>query len=212
MLAVTRTLTMTALLAMVAQAGAEVYTWVDETGQVHYSDTWVAGCEEVDTPEFPPAVAPPTPAPSIASPRTVSPEPKVPAESEEPVYKSLNIVSPEQDECLRRLGGIVKVLVDVDPAPQTRKLLQDPGHRLLVSLDGTPLASDFLIGLQDGSLALFLTEVFRGTHQLQVTIEDDEGERLAQSQPVSFHVQEFSIIIRERQIEQRRRALSPPSS
>ena len=163
-------------------------------------------------PEFPAAVpaTTPTKAPvSDAAPSRETPETKAP---EAPIYKSLNVVRPAEDECLRRLGDIVKVLVDIDPAPQKAKLLQHPGHRMRVRLDGQSLESEFLIGLQDGSLALFLTEVYRGTHQLQVMIEDVDGETLAQSKIVNFHVQQYSPIIRARQLfEQSQPPLPPPS-
>lgn len=214
MLAVMRILAISALVSIVGQAGAtEVYTWVDETGQIHYSDMWVEGCEKMELPDSSVASAPVKPSSSVASSGLESPDTKVP---EEPIYKNIKIVSPEEDECLRRIGGIVKILVDVEPAPQKGKFLQDPAHRLLVSLNQKPLDSDFLIGIQDGSLALFLTEVVRGSHQLQVAIEDGDDDRLAQSQAVNFHVQQFSPIIRQQQREQlrkqRQQTTSPPST
>jgi hypothetical protein len=201
-----------AILATVGSAGADVYTWVDEAGQVHYSDQWVPGCEKVEMPEFPTAVSPVSPPPP---PISDAPPPRESAKtetSEEPVYKTLTVVSPREDECLRRTGQIVKVLVDIDPAPQKRKLLQHPGHRMRVRLNGTLLDSEFLIGRQDGSLALFLTEVFHGTHQLQVMIEDVDGQSLTQSQVVNFHVQQYSPIMRAKQLsEQIQPPVSPPS-
>lgn len=206
-----RRLIIVATLAIVGSAGADVYTWVDEAGQVHYSDQWVPGCEKVEMAELPTAVSPVSPVPPISD----APPPQEstgPETSEESVYKTLTVVSPNEDECLRRTGQIVKVLVDIDPAPQERKLLQHPGHRVRVLLNGTLLDSEFLIGRQDGSLALFLTEVFRGTHQLQVIIEDADGQSLAQSQVVNFHVQQYSPTIRAKQLsEQSQPPLSPPA-
>lgn len=201
---------MLAILATVGSVDADVYTWVDETGQVHYSDQWVPGCEKVEMPEFPIAAPPASPPARSISDALPSEESTKTATSEQPVYKNLTVVSPNEDECLRRTGGIVKFLVDVDPAPQQKKLLQHPAHRMRVRLNGTLLDSEFLIGRQDGSLALFLTEVFHGTHQLQVMIEDADGQSLAQSQVVNFHVQQFSPIIREKQL--REQSPPPPSS
>ena len=194
--------TLLALLPIMSQAGTEVYTWVDEDGQVHYSDTWAEGCEKVEIPEFrepdTPAMlpAPPisdAPAATTADAEAVSEEPEAPA------YMSLTVISPTEDECLRRIGGIVKVVVEVDPPPQKRLLLQEPGHRLLVDIDGERMESEFLIAKQDNSLALYLTEVFRGTHRLRVTIEDEGGTTLAHSQTVNFHVQQISQTIRQQQ-------------
>jgi hypothetical protein len=125
-------------------------------------------------------------------------------------YKSLEIVSPKEDEALRRLGDLpFEVLVDIEPVPQQGQLLQEAGHRLVVSLDGEQRAFD--VALQDGSLALLLADVFRGTHQLQVTIEDEDGKNLAASQVVNFHILQISSIIRRQQQEQLRRRLQAPT-
>ncbi len=202
------------LSATTTVAAAEVYTWVDEDGQVHYSDQWKPGCEEVQLPA-PPAARPVSPSPPVAPPE---PEPAPfaqPAEPEEPVYKLFRVVSPKDDECLLRIGGIVKVMLEVDPAPRQGKLLQDPGHRLLVNLDGAPLGSDYLVGLQDGALTLFLTDVYRGTHRLDVTITDAQGTSLARTPLVNFHVQQFSPSIYQQQRDRRRGSsvvVPPPST
>lgn len=197
-------LTMVALLGAAGEAGTEIYTYVDETGQVHYTDEWVEGCEKVEMPDFP---TPAAPAPAV---RAAAPEePGDREEPEEPVYESLSVVSPAEDECLRRIGGIVKVLVDVVPKPQSRKLLQEPGHRLLVQIDGKDAGSEIVVSIEDGLLALFLTEVYRGTHTLQVAIEDETGEQLAQSRLVNFHVQQISKIQLERM--RRERPVTPTS-
>ena len=204
-----RTVTMVALLAVASQAAADLYTFVDETGQIHYTDQWVEGCEKVEMPDSPSAVLRVTPVASPRSDPAPMTEPTDKQAREEPAYNSLRVVSPEEDECLRRLGGIVKVSVEVNPAPQKRKFLQEPGHRLLVTIDGKHPDSEFLIELQDGLLVLFLTEVYRGTHTLQVTIEDEDGEKLARSQVVNFHVQQISKIMLERL---RRKQIQTPTS
>lgn len=211
MLTIIRPLAIVAAFAIAGQASATVYTWVDETGQVHYSDQSVPGCEEMEPLESPTVIRP------VGAPRARAAE--QPAESadvqaaetaRESIYRRLEIVLPAEDECLRRTGNIVKVLVGIDPAPRNDKLLQDPGHRVRVRLDGAPLESEILVGVQDGSLALFLTEVFRGTHQLQIVIEDQDGKNLAQSEQVNFHVQQYSPIIREQQIREQGPVPLPP--
>lgn len=212
-LIVMRSLTIAAALAVMSQGHAAVYAWIDETGQVHYSDQWVPGCEEMKLSESLTIIEPVAPVLTDDAERVAgSREVHVGEEADEPVYRSLKVVSPAEDECLRRTGGIVKALVNIDPAPQNEKLLQHPGHRIRARVDGQLLESEILIGVQDGSLALFLTEVFRGTHQLQVTIEDADGQSLAQSQTVRFHVQQFSPIIREQQLREQLPPLPAPST
>mgnify|MGYP001817531682 CR=1 FL=1 len=194
------TLITVALFAATAFADTDVYTWVDETGQVHYSDTWTEGCKKVDVSQSSAPTRPYIPK-VTGTEQDVETAELASAAPEEPLYKSITVVSPEEDDCLRRLGGIVKVLIDIDPAPEKNKLLQEPGHRLRVSLDGQPLQSEFLIGLQDRALVLFLTDVYRGTHKLQVTIEDKDAKQLAKSRMILFHVQEYSPLVRQQQEE-----------
>ena len=195
--------TATAGLAQTGQAGTVVYRCVDKAGQVQYGDQFVEGCEKLEMPDYPVPVRLAVRARSGEAPLAEIPE--------EPVYKSLKIASPKEDEALRRQGDIpFKVLVNIDPAPQRRKLLQEKGHRLVVSVDGESRGFD--TELQDGSLALLLTDVFRGTHQLQVMIKDEKGKNLVASQVVNFHVQQISSIILRQQRQQLRKRLQAPTS
>lgn len=199
------------LITATGTAMADVYMWVDETGQVHYSDQWVPGCEKVEIAESP-TVAPSSEPPGPPVTETMPlPDPPVSATDEEPIYQGLRVISPREDECLRRTGEIVKVVVEVDPAPDERKLLQHPSHRLRVTLDGKQLESEFLIAPRNSSLVLFLTEVFRGSHRIQVAIEDAAGESLVRSQTVNFHVQQFSPIIRSQQLREQARPVPSPT-
>lgn len=88
--------------------------------------------------------------------------------------------------------------MNVDPQPRKNRLLQEPNHHLLVLVDGRQADSEFVVGMEDGLLALFMTEVCRGTHTLQVAIEDESGERLVQGPLVNLHVQQISKIQLER--------------
>jgi hypothetical protein len=203
-------LTLVAFLGAAGGSDTEIYTYVDETGQVHYTDEWVEGCEKVELPGHPKPATPPRPATAPKSSAAATAKPEVGEEPEEPIYKSLSVVSPAEDECLRRIGGIVKVLINVDPKPRKNRLLQEPAHRLLVTIDGQRMDSEFVVGMEDGLLALFMTEVYRGTHTLQIAIEDESGEQLIQSPLINFHVQQISKIQLERMRRQRVRPPVPP--
>ena len=196
----------TAGLAQAGQEDALVCRWVDESGQIHYTDELIEGCERIAMPEYR--------APVRASVPATGREPPLAETPEGSTYKRLEIVSPKEDEALRRLGDLpFQVLVDIDPAPNQRQLLQEAGHRLVVSIDGQQRGFD--AELQDGSLALSMTDVFRGTHQLQVTIEDESGKKLIASQVVNFHILQIAPIIRRQQQEQLRKRVegsTPPPS
>ena len=194
-------------IGQIAQAETVVCRWVDEADQVHYTDQFVKGCEALTIPDAPASLRPAV--------RTRGAEATLAKQPDEPVYKSLRIVSPREDEAWRRLGDLpFRILVEIDLAPQQRQLLQEADHRLLVSIDGE--RQEFEAELQDGSLALLLTDVFRGTHQVQVTVEDGRGKEFVASQVVNFHVLQISPIIRRQQQEQLRKRVqgptSPPSS
>jgi len=172
-------LTVVGLLAAVASA-TEVYRWVDDQGQVHFSDRPLEGGErivirpqrELGTPEF--------------KPRTRSSAAVEEAEEqEEPFrYRSLEIVSPTQEEVLWNIEGQLDVSMRLEPRLQQ-------GHSVELLLDGQPVE-----GMQPGSMQARLSEVYRGVHVLTASVRDRNGQLLIESQPRTFAVQQTSILNR----------------
>ena len=169
-------LTAVGLLAAAAYA-TEVYRWVDDQGQVHFSDRPMEGAERVEvrpqgelgTPEFEPRRN-----------RSVAVE-----ESEEPFrYRSLEILSPTQEEVLWNIEGQLDVSMRLEPRLQQ-------GHSVELLLDGQPVE-----GLQPGSMQARLSEVYRGVHVLTANVRDRNGQLLIESQPRTFAVQQTSILNR----------------
>lgn len=165
-------LILAALLVTSAYAGP-AYRWVDENGQVHYSDRPRPGAEEIVLPESP---APrPQPVRTAAS-STPSPEPAEASSG----YERLTITSPAAQSTLWNIGGTVDVSVSVQPALASE-------HQLRVVLDGE------LLETRPGGPRFSIDDVFRGMHSLEVLIQDASGNELIRSDAVPFMVQQTSI-------------------
>lgn len=168
-----RALLIFAVLLIALPAGAGTYKWVDKNGNVHYSDTPPPqGAEEVELPK-------PTTfdAPDVA-PRSA------PAETDDelaPSYRSLEFISPKQDQVFWATGGEIPMQLAVEPALRR-------GHRVQLFLDGELTPDSPLEGL--GTL---LSGVYRGAHTLRAVIVDTNGQEILSSSTVTFHVKQRAI-------------------
>ena len=164
-----------ALLLGAGLALAQAYRWVDKDGVVHYSDQPHPGAEEVAL-EPAPAISMPVPRRSSAArPPAGETNEQGPAAS----YQSLAVAAPAAEETLWNIGGVLNVSLDLQPALQR-------GHQLRVYFDGTP---------QEVSGTQFqLQEVYRGAHNLQAEVLDENGQLMIRSEPIRFYVQQTTII------------------
>lgn len=163
-------------LASATFAQAEIYRWVNDAGQVEYSDRYREGAERVEVRE-------PT---TITLPKPVTAESMTESAAEPALqdlkpYQTLAITFPEPDSSFHSGNGDFSVTVSVQPA-----LL--PAHSLRLSLDGVQ------VGL--GRTTTFaLTNVDRGTHTLQLDVIDST--RVIQAGvPVTFTLHRPSILLR----------------
>lgn len=167
-----------ALLLFGGDSLAQAYKWVDEDGVVHYSDRPAPGAQQFELPKFD------TPARTPARPST-PPRPRSSADDEAEDteqaagYSSLTITSPDSEQVLWNIGGVLNVSLSVTPALQ-------PGHQVRVYFDGQQRTVR--------SLNFQLDEVWRGTHNLQAEIVDRNGRLLIRSQTTRFYVQQSSIL------------------
>lgn len=101
-----------------------------------------------------------------------------------PAYEILKITSPQHDTAVRSNNGDLTVSFQLKPNLQ-------PNHRVQIVVDGSP-------GDSKKSTAPFtLKNLDRGTHQLQVTIvEDESGEVLQSSNTIATTILRVSIINR----------------
>ena len=88
---------------------------------------------------------------------------------------AIEIVSPQAEATVHDNSG--KVAVTVDPGPDGLKA----GQRIRLLLDGRPAADE-----ADGLIQL--AGVDRGMHRLQAELLDAQGQRVAVSDPVVFHM------------------------
>ncbi|MCY4040733.1 MAG: hypothetical protein OXF72_05685 [Gammaproteobacteria bacterium] len=93
--------------------------------------------------------------------------------------RAVEILSPHEDEAIRSNRGQLNIRVKLD-APQPA----DSEYTFLLN-------DEFAATNREG--ALLLDNVDRGTHSLQVRLMDAEGEVLAQSDAVRFHMLRYAI-------------------
>jgi hypothetical protein len=166
------------LVARLAVAG-EVFRWVDENGQVQYSDRPGAGAEVVELPQ---AQTFNLPAASVSR-RIKDQQSSSGAEDAADGfrYTNLGIVRPAEDEVFWNVAGEVNVSIQLQPELQS-------DHRVRLFLDG-----QLVDGLASSGLNFKLTEVVRGTHALRAEVQTSRGISLIESPSVVFTVQQTSI-------------------
>jgi hypothetical protein len=165
-----------ALLVADAAGAVPVWKWVDQTGQVHYTDVPVPGAQRIELlgGEAIPASPPRTETPAAQP---------APAEASTPAaqYRRFVVVQPTQQQTLWNIGATLQVQVELDPALQ-------PGHHIDVFLDGQR------VNVGATSARFTVPDVFRGVHTLQAVIADSRGQDLVRSLAVTFMVQQTSIL------------------
>lgn len=155
---------------------AQAYRWVDEDGIVHFSDRPAPGAEQIELPRDT----------RTASQRRVAAAPRVPAQSagdqqadtKRFKYESLAIASPEAEETLWNIEGVLDVTLALSPA------LQD-GHQVRVYFDGKRQTVD--------GASFQIQEVWRGVHNIQAEVVDAKGKRMIRSVTNRFYVQQNVI-------------------
>jgi hypothetical protein len=149
---------------------APAWTWVDESGTVHFSDRPVPGARQV---ELAGAQGFGTQAPVRIAAADGQAQPAAP-------YQAIEIVSPADQETLWNIGATLPVQLRFQPALQ-------PGHRYDLVLDGQRRNVDTT------AARVSLPDVFRGAHTLQVVVLDSAGNELLRSPPRTFFVQQTSV-------------------
>lgn len=159
---------------------AQVYTWKDSRGVVHFSDQPHPGATQLAIPEpqnfNSPQSAPQQPAEST---QTTSSEDVNEADNKsnsESEYQSIAIVEPQEEETIRSNMGEAPVLARLEPK------LRD-GDFLQFLFDNKP------IGQPQTGMRFFLSGLDRGSHTIAVRVQDAGGHVLGTSRPVIFFMQ-----------------------
>jgi hypothetical protein len=173
----------TALLLLLALAAsglsgtassAEVWKWVDANGVTHYSDQPVPGATKIEVR-----------AGNISEARAPQPPPSDESDSGSPAapasYVTFQIVRPTSEQTLVNTAGQVDVAISV--VPQLKAT-----HRLNLYLDGK-----LVTGFPRNATSYALTEVPRGSHNVNAVITDADGNTIQESASVAFTVRQESI-------------------
>ena len=159
------------LLSM--QATAAVYKKVNPDGSVEFSDIPQNNSEEIE-------IKPVQTIPAIKLPPSAETT-KAEAETETMEtfrYKSLEIISPKNDEAVRENTGQLMVTAKLEP-----ELRPEYEHHIVWLLDGKKIEQGSVTGLQ-----LKIENLDRGTHQLQIRVVDYDGNVVIKSSVISFHM------------------------
>lgn len=159
-------------------APAEVYRWVDEAGNVVFSDRPRPGAEELKNLDLQSYPAPKLP---ITSPKSKSE--KLPLTG----YTAIEIASPNNDETIWDNTGSFAVSVRLRPA-----LHSALGHKVVLLLDGNQV-------MEPGRSTQFqLTNIDRGTHTLRAAIVDRDGKEVASSDATTIYLHRQSSLFPDR--------------
>jgi hypothetical protein len=162
------------LLPFCYSASAEIYKWVDQYGNVHFSDSKKDGSQQVELPKGNTY----TPPKRVEVP--VSPE----EEEQAPGYTDMAIVKPEQNETIRSNIGDVSIAINLTPALR-------PGDSVTLYMDGKELLKG------ESQTSFSLTGVERGSHTLRATVIGSEGTELISSKSILFHLHKVSVLKRK---------------
>ncbi|WP_373001575.1 DUF4124 domain-containing protein [Marinobacter sp.] len=161
------------LFLLASPVSAEVYRNVDAHGNVTYSDEPSDGSETVE-------VKPVTTI-TLPKPEAVQETEKLLEEvqREGAAYESVSFSSPDDDQAFHSGSGDVQFEVRSTPGLQS-------GHKYEVTLDGQPVG-------QSTSGSITVNNVFRGTHEAQVHIVDENGVQVKSGSPITFTVHRPSV-------------------
>jgi len=165
--------TLLVLLMLGGTAHAQkIYKHVLPDGKVVYSDRppEEEGAEEVEL----------SPLQTYSAPSLPRIEPSDEEEDEEEQrYEEFKVSQPADDQTIRDNGGNVSIRLSVAPGLQGN-------HTIDILMDGKTLGSG-------KSTAITLTNVDRGSHSVRATIKDEEGNVVARTDSITFHLQRAAV-------------------
>ncbi len=180
MLQIMRLITLLMLLFLLP-VHAEIYRWVDDSGNVVFSDEPQPGSEKVD---LPPATTY-TPVDEEAVTDDIlklSPEEKESTPQQSLPDYQIRIVAPANDESIWVNNGDVTVSLIVEPSLDTER-----GDQVILRLDGEAVSEP------RNSTTFQLNNLSRGTHTLNAEVVDGNGATLTSTGTVTFHLHRASI-------------------
>ncbi|WP_438451434.1 DUF4124 domain-containing protein [Vibrio alginolyticus] len=170
------------LIASIAFAQV-AYTWVDENGVVHFSDTPNKGAKAIALPNLEASA----PAPEVESTESLAPQTtpstasqnKPEKTTDQPLPLQLSMLTPKHNETIRSNRGIINIQLKTN-----RKL--GIGEQLQLLLDGKPY------GAPQNHIVWQLNNIDRGTHTLAVHAKRS-GKLIASTSPITVHLHRASV-------------------
>lgn len=159
------------LTLLAGQAGAEIYSEVDASGNRVFTDRPSAGSAQAV--QVKPANVLPLTVPVVHAPPTHT------VTLKRVVYTTLHIDSPVPETTVRGAGDVT---VSLSSVPEL-----SPGHAYRVLIDGTPASAP------SSATSVELSNLDRGEHQLSAEIIDADGSPLIQSERQPLFVHRMSL-------------------
>ncbi len=168
-----RKLMLLLLLVSLPVTAASMYTWRDEDGVVHYSDTPRPGAVVIEV----------DPVQGFEASPLYSGERLAFTRNQDNTsgYTTFAITSPAQDDVMWNIGGVVNVLIDISPP------LRD-GDSIALFFDSQNMSAP---GSRRRSYVL--NEVYRGIHTVRAVVDDRNGDEIQQTEMITFQVHQTSI-------------------
>jgi len=164
-----------------SSAFAEMYKWLDENGNINYSDVKPhQGVKPLEAPAL--TSIPPTKVPK-KKPKNAQKSP-FDANSKPTKYTSLKISSPANEATIRDNNGNIKVSIAITPALNVKQ-----GHYLKVSIDGVMLPKKL------STSSVNFKDIDRGTHVIRALVKNKKGKVLRKSKAVTVYLHRFSRLI-----------------
>ena len=164
------TLVLLGLVLAPLSVADEAYVWTDEDGVVHYTDRPMPGAERIE-------LAEPNRSRSLGTPRDRADQDDS-GDSGPFRYESFEVANPGPEETLWNIEGVLNVSLRLSPPLR-------PGHQVRVYFDGNPR-------IVSGT-SFTLQEVWRGVHNLQAEVLDENGQMQIRSQTNRFYVQQSTV-------------------
>ena len=159
-----------AVTSVSGTAIAGIYKYLDENGNIAYSDKPVHGAQKLKI------KLRPTPESDVAQQSAEALEDDDGNSKEVTSYESLELLTPNDDKVVSDRSGSVQVVLL--PTPRLSST-----HELVITVDGKDISRGRHANLN-------LSQVSRGTHTVSARILDANGTTMISSPTATFHVRE----------------------
>lgn len=179
---VLKTIIIAASLACAATAAAQVFKYIDENGNVAYSDRPVVGAEEVKIKETRKRQSIPQDGLSDNTPRPAAAQGRaIPGDGKQDVtYSSLEILTPKDDKIIDVRTGTVQIVFLPSPA-------LGEGDQIVLNVNGKDMS-------KGRSTSFSLNALAAGGYSITGRIVNGDGETRIGSTSVSIKVGDLSVV------------------